>query len=509
MINKLFAYTSLPFALNIILPIFTFLAGFYPYPALFINQTDTFNDFYSICYWTFNKVGTYGEAYRNIYPPFAHLPCLLFSALLPDLEYGYDSARLLFPNFLPLSILYAVTITSFFFAYRSLSILFRLDSGWFIPWCLIASSPFIFLLDRGNLLMINIISLNIIICLLCSSTTRTRLAFILILAAIPVATKPYLVLNYIAFPISSLVVGFGAIALNLMAVVLWQPHAVHLILSNIRNFTDTSSLFVSIPALIADGQAFTSFRQYSKTLLQSLEYSSLFNSVAYEPLRFLIYSCLGLYYTYCLAATIFLVLIVYRIRFIPWYASRALDYQLRKKESQCGAYDALTLMMVSCSTYALVTGIIPLLTKSVYWYGVCHLLPCIMVADTVIYSSKAAFKVKIILFYQTIKVITLTSLIYPPMSRLCELEPFHRRFAIENFSFLYEFFNREYSCPTPGLETIAQFSVRMINLPLLCLLTAFILLKYLNAVKNGSIPTPLFLEGKSSRSKISSMTIQS
>ena len=489
--KKLFAFTSLPFALNILLPIFSLLTGTYPYPSLFINQADTYNDFYAICYWTFNKVGTYGEAFKNIYPPFAHLPCLLFSAFFPNLENGYDAARLLFPNFLPLFILYTATAASFFLAYRRLKLVFRLQDGWFIPWCMIASSPFIFLLDRGNLLMVNVISLNLILCLLCAGSIRNRLMYIVILAAVPVASKPYLALNYIAFPLFSILAICTALALNFLGILIWQPYAVHLIVSNIRNFTDTSGLFVSIPSLIVDGQAFTSFRQYANTLFQAVDNSDLYSTFLYEPLRFVIVVCLGFYYVYCAASIGYLGLIVVQFRLKTWFKSISRDHRVTGQEDQRGLDIALTLMIVACSTYALVIGILPVLTKSVYWYGVCHLLPCVLIADTVLYASKTVFRPVFILFYQSIKVITLTTLIFPPMSRLCELEPFHRRFVMANFSFLYDFFNREYSCPTPGFETIAQFSLRMINLPLLCLITAYILLKYLQAVRSGAISPPL------------------
>lgn len=500
--KKLFRLLNLPFAVNIILPISAFLAGSYPYPALFINQSDTYNDFYAICYWTFNKVGTYGEAYRNIYPPFAHLPCLLFSGLFPNLPDGQDIARLVFPNFVPLVIIYLVTAASFFLAFKQLRLVLGLKDGWFIPWCMVASSPFLLLLDRGNLLAVNIICLNLIICLLCSPRIKYRMVYILMLAAVPVATKPYLVLNYIAFPVFSILAVFMACALNIVAIIIWQPHAVQLIISNIRSFTDTSGLFVSIPAIIVDGQAFTSFRQYSKTLLQALEYSTISSSALYAPIQIALYICLAVYYTYILSSVVYLFLIGLRFRFGLWIRSKV---SVLTDDDRSGLVleSKLTVMMVATATYALVIGILPVLTKSIYWYGVCHLLPCIMIADAIIYTSKALFRPSLIVFYQFIKVLVLTNLVYPAMSRLCESEPFHRRFINANAAFLSNLLNHEYTCPTPGFESIAQFTLRMINLPLLCIITAYILLRYLQAARCGLVESPLYINEQQISGKLS------
>jgi len=479
---KLFCLLSLPFAANILAPLIQLLFGIYPYPSFFADETDAQNDFFSICYYTINKASNYG-AYRDIYPPLGHLYCWMTQLFYPYMtRYGdYTVAKLHYPDSLPVYFLVILTIVSFILLFRVAAHRFRLKGANYLPWCCVASSPMLMLFDRGNLLMVGLIFLNLAIIISLRSGFSLQRPFILLCLAVPVGIKPYLILPFMSMPRIAAVIIFLAIVENIFAYILWQPPAIELIVDNLRGFTDGSIVIPSIPALIVDGQAWTSYLQYSKLLLKSISVSSQ-DFISYIIPTSIVSMSFLLYLSYLFL----LILVFFELRRV---LPRTYSFRFRMMSSHDNSFrykaiDEFFFYVYFCSSFVLLFAFLPIFTKSVYWYSIVHILPFMLICEIIMLSNQDLYSTRFIFIYNFVKCITLTTLVPPFFNRLCLARPVQARIVdsiLNSFGFDLSL-PPDYRCFVPHLLNIVHFCLRMINLPLLCSLIAVTFLLKARAV---------------------------
>ena len=124
--------------------------GYLPAP-FFYDKFDTFMDFFNVQYWTYDE-GRYTE-WQSIYTPFSFWIVSFF----PYFDNGYEPLMLREEGILYLIGLYVIT-TILILYFQSKSIM---HSNKIILIMLLLSTPFLFTLERGNLLFITLIFLLI------------------------------------------------------------------------------------------------------------------------------------------------------------------------------------------------------------------------------------------------------------------------------------------------------------------------------------------------------------
>jgi len=150
--------------------------GYLPAP-FFYDKFDTFMDFFNVQYWTYDE-GRYTE-WQSIYTPFSFWIVSFF----PYFDNGYEPLMLREEGILYLIGLYVIT-TILILYFQSKSIM---HSNKIILIMLLLSTPFLFTLERGNLLFITLIFLLI------SSLNYKKIWIFSIFMAMAISLKIYLV----------------------------------------------------------------------------------------------------------------------------------------------------------------------------------------------------------------------------------------------------------------------------------------------------------------------------
>ena len=150
--------------------------GYLPAP-FFYDKFDTFMDFFNVQYWTYDE-GRYTE-WQSIYTPFSFWIVSFF----PYFDNGYEPLMLREEGILYLIGLYVIT-TILILYFQSKSIM---HSNKIILIMLFLSMPFLFTLERGNLLFITLIFLLI------SSLNYKKIWIFSIFMAMAISLKIYLV----------------------------------------------------------------------------------------------------------------------------------------------------------------------------------------------------------------------------------------------------------------------------------------------------------------------------
>ncbi len=221
------------------------LENIYPSPPLFYDNNDTFMDFFNTCYWTLQKDDTY-TSWQSIYPPFAHLICKISYFFI-----GKDNN-----NFLASgstadwreNIYLVIPFLIMVFTYLTSIVMLIVErckaiySFWEIvlfSLSIIFSVSNLFLIERGNILMISVMFINIFFILQArkESSQVTYLGAILMSAA--AAIKPYLIVTILLYRKINYFVTFilTFIILNVAALLIWQPKSPESILINLSGFT--------------------------------------------------------------------------------------------------------------------------------------------------------------------------------------------------------------------------------------------------------------------------------
>ena len=150
--------------------------GYLPAP-FFYDKFDTFMDFFNVQYWTYDE-GRYTE-WQSIYTPFSFWIVSFF----PYFDNGYEPLMLREEGILYLIGLYVIT-TILILYFQSKSIM---HSNKIILIMLLLSTPFLFTLERGNLLFITLLVLLI------SSLNYKKLWIFSIFMAMAISLKIYLI----------------------------------------------------------------------------------------------------------------------------------------------------------------------------------------------------------------------------------------------------------------------------------------------------------------------------
>ena len=150
--------------------------GYLPAP-FFYDKFDTFMDFFNVQYWTYDE-GRYTE-WQSIYTPFSFWIVSFF----PYFDNGYEPLMLREEGILYLIGLYVIT-TILILYFQSKSIM---HSNKIILIMLFLSTPFLFTLERGNLLFITLLVLLI------SSLNYKKLWIFSIFMAMAISLKIYLI----------------------------------------------------------------------------------------------------------------------------------------------------------------------------------------------------------------------------------------------------------------------------------------------------------------------------
>ena len=150
--------------------------GYLPAP-FFYNIADTFMDFFNVQYWVYDE-GRYTE-WQSIYTPFSFWIVSIF----PYSESGYAPKILRDEGSFFLMGLYAITtILTLYFQSKAL-----IRSNKTLLMMLLLSMPFLFTLERGNLLFITLLVLLI------SSLNYKKLWIFSIFMAMAISLKIYLI----------------------------------------------------------------------------------------------------------------------------------------------------------------------------------------------------------------------------------------------------------------------------------------------------------------------------
>ena len=205
--------------------------GFLPEP-LFYNKNDTFMDFYNLQYWTYNENRyTY---WQSIYSPFSFVFVTFFTS--DNVLNPFDLRDISFIS-IAVFLFIAICLVAYF---QSKSMI----SGNKLLWVyiLIMSSPFLFTIERGNLVLYALIFLQISI-----MNYKNTFIFSLFLA-LAVSLKIYLI-ALLFIPILNLdfsktvVTLFWFIVINVICGILLQDSNWLLFLKNISEFTSSPRHF--------------------------------------------------------------------------------------------------------------------------------------------------------------------------------------------------------------------------------------------------------------------------
>jgi len=329
--------------------------------------------------------------------------------------------------------------------------------------------------------MVGLICINMMIPLFLTEQTRSRRILLIILAGVPIGIKPYMILPMIAFPVFALYALLSAIAQNLVVYLLWRPPALRLIIQNILHFTDPSIVIPSIPGLIVDGLAWTSPMQYIKLLLKTLDANydaSLNTNLAYVLL--LVAICL--YFAYQIISVRLLYILYVKSKINASYLFKLPAISNSEVSVYKGSFVDIRSVIFFLSSYLTLFSIIPLFTKSLYWYSVVHMIPPLMFYDILLLAKVNLYSRLFICTYQIIKILTFTIIVPPMFSRVCLNDPAQIT-IFKSFLGALElpvWDNTYYKCFVPTIFNIVHFLIRMINLPLLSLMSCFIAIVYIN-----------------------------
>lgn len=442
------------FSLNIIaFALLYFLFGRYPYPIVFTDSYDTLNDFIHICYYTEEKVSVYG-AYNNIYPPVAHLPCLLFNFFFPEIVLKPYQLRLE-----PGPILFfLLTLCSLFIALidacRITTTYFRVKKCWIYPiaasWYF--SAPFLMLYDRFNLLIFPVICVLFVPRLIKAG----RYTLAIVVAALLPGNKPYFLSLFISRPRILLIISIVGFLENLIAILIWNPEGWWRWFENISYWRSIPKSPFSFSTFFADPSAYTNPLQYSKQflpLINTLGVNSIIASVV-SLLPYLLVLVLGTVVTFCL-------LFAYRIH-------RNYSSSSDSSRSPADVPSVIAFASVGLSSFALSCSLV----GNIYLYGIAGVALLALTLEVYILSTDS----KSLIYTMTIlKALALLSFYVPfvmPEAMSCHYYSYDGMPA-PYFKLL---FGIEFDCPVPNLISTSLLGARM-----------YFLLIYLAAISLSSV----------------------
>ena len=140
-LDRLLAFSAI--TLSVIYYLYnTMYNGFLPAP-FFYDKNDTFMDFHNLQYWAYNS-GRYTE-WKSVYTPFSFVLVMFFTSYLPG-----DALFLRDISTISIGVFFLIAICSIVY-FQSKSI--RSDNKSLWVYILLMSAPFLFLIERGNLLL--------------------------------------------------------------------------------------------------------------------------------------------------------------------------------------------------------------------------------------------------------------------------------------------------------------------------------------------------------------------
>jgi len=489
--RRIIRITSLFFAFNILSVFLLIALNIYPYPAFFAEETGGNMDFYAICHFTLNKAENY-SAFQDIYPPFGHFFCWLSTFFFWSLGVDLENSRYKFPDFIPFFLLVIVSFLSILFLFKKLLNRFYRGPGspWFFAFSYLASSPTIYLLDRGNLLLLAQIGINLFFALLLSPPSRTKAFALLIAMGVPGAIKPYMLFPFFAFPLLSFIATISAIFLNLFSYLLWRPPSIDLWLRNVIGFASGSSNLPSERLLIGDLAAWTSHLSAARLLRDTFIMNGMDSFLSW-----LWYGLSVVSYLFFFFLAAILCLRFFRKNRLPLSAFFSIPYLTRYPLVCSNMFNRYQYFVLFLMTYTLLFGIMPVLTKSLYWYSLCFMFPVLLTSDILLYINAKRFRTAFVLIYQFTKILCLTTPILPGIaSRDC----FGYSTVIRNLRNIDEFIGLNFSlfpgynlydtkCFTSGFMQVSFFGLRTYLISLLTFLVIYILYATTNKYTFGRI----------------------
>lgn len=487
--NKLIIeFSSLAFAANILAPVLLTFLNLYPYPSFFSDESDTHMDFYNVCHYTLQKLDSYGS-WRNIYPPLGHLYCVITSPFFRHLYNSAVGAQFSLRDAAPFYILVAGAMLSILFFGWVCTYKFGYKRGFFLYFCYLAASPQIMVLDRGNLMLFSQIFLNIFFACLMLGKSRFSKAFLWISSGVAAGMKPYMLFPLLLSPFTAVTATFSALVWNIFSYLVWQPPGIELWLQNVTRFTDTAGLIPHFGTLTSDFAIWTSYRYQLTLILKAMDWNSnivpsnIFVHFALA-LASIMYICNLMMVLFLLAKAIAVQIRYFGVKGLA-YKIPYVDSWLTSKYGRLPQKDSLFLPF--CSTYILLFALMPLLTKSIYWYSVILIFPVMMIADGILYNHSGWFTRFFCIYYQSAKVLTLTTLVYSTnfdraCSNIYSLPPATNYLADRIWEWIGIPFamSSNFIMPQCSLLTAPQiisFMGRTIALPLMASLVTVVLLR--------------------------------
>ena len=223
-LDRLLAFSAI--TLSVIYYLYnTMYNGFLPAP-FFYDKNDTFMDFHNLQYWAYNS-GRYTE-WKSVYTPFSFVLVMFFTSYLPG-----DELFLRDISTISIGVFFLIAICSIVY-FQSKSIRSGNKSLW--VYILLMSAPFLFMIERGNLLLYALAFLLI-------SIMNYRKIFIFSLFfALAVSLKIYLIallfIPILNLDFSKLVVSlFFIILINFISGIVLGDSNWLLFLQNINEFS--------------------------------------------------------------------------------------------------------------------------------------------------------------------------------------------------------------------------------------------------------------------------------
>jgi len=161
--------------------VFFTIYGCLPEPFLY-DKSDTFMDFYNPLYWTFEP--SRYETWKSIYPPLNFLILKIFTFVISDeFQFTAKSIREKYGQIILIFFIFYLILPLILFKSKDWSI-FSYKDKFLLYFVVIFSTPMLFALERGNLILITLPLLSLVFC----ESKLIRIVSIAILVNI----KPYL-----------------------------------------------------------------------------------------------------------------------------------------------------------------------------------------------------------------------------------------------------------------------------------------------------------------------------
>jgi len=465
----LYLFYLIAFLLVIIPPIF----NIYPSPALHPSQSYSHTDFYDICYYTLNKDDNYGP-WRDVYPPLGHLYCYFSSFFMPHLSDMRFYSRYAWPDPIPLLILIVLSIYSNFFLYFSIRRKFNFECPVYIILANSTTTPFLYLYDRANLMMIGYIFFNFAFAYLLISGFTSR--FFSILVSIGVGLKPYLAFPLIFFPLTFLRSLFFAFILNIFSFLIWKPPAINLLYDNLTRFaSEDITRDLNLQNIIWSSAAWTSYLRYFQFLSQ-INPSSPLSSIEIHIAHISLY--IGLVIS---SVSLFLIFILLFLIFAKKLSIS--DFSSRNQF-------ALSNIYIFSASYIGLFAFMVNMSKSIYWYSLVFIMPALILIDYLIYNAiitphpKSVFFIFCSCSYAFLKVITL-NIFFISSFKHCDTLPSFILYWQDLFGgFL---FNNSLPamCYVPSFFSIGFLALRAFLIPPLCLFAILALFLSLSQLRKS------------------------